>query len=209
LAKGPTPPKSLASSRLKRYVGGLAALSALSPDQAAQAIAAPPPAPVPRQDESASPTAATTRRTTERALAEVVERIRREDWARAQRLLEDALRREHDEELAHYLDEVRAVRRIQRQLSRWPRDAMLRLELGRLYFGLELGEQAADEFRRVVALEPTLPDGHFYLALEHLFRGEEALSRESLARAAELRPGVPSFESLRDTLYQSGEEQSA
>ena len=86
---------------------------------------------------------------------------------------------------------------------RRPRDATLHLELGRLYFGLELGDQAAAEFRKAIELEPTLAEAHFHLALEHLFRGEEEASRERLARAAELRPEVPSYETLLHILVES------
>jgi tetratricopeptide (TPR) repeat protein len=197
--------KSLAANRLKRYVGGLAALTALP------AVALEAPASLrhelresPRlESESLSGTAGLT---SSRSLAAVVDLIQREDWARAQRLLEEVIRQEPDDELSVYLGEVRAVRRTLRQLRRRPRDATLHLELGRLYFGLELGEQAEAEFKRVVTLESTLPEGHFCLALEYLFRDDEFSSRQSHARAVELRPDLPTFESLRRALYESTEQ---
>ncbi len=195
--------RTLTASRLRRYVGGLAALSIVRPE-----AAEPPPQARPALRLLPKP-----ERTAERpqpdpeaaaeALAQVEELIGHENWARAQRLLEDVTRRDRDRELLSYLDEVRAVRRTQRQLKRRPRDASLHVELGRLYFGLELGDQAAAEFSRAIELEPTLAEAHFYLALEHLFRDEEQASRESLARVARLRPEVPSYEALLDLLWKA------
>lgn len=213
--------RTVTSSRLRRYVGGLAALSVVRPDPAEQPAQARPilrllprsePRSEPTSEPRTQPTSEPTRENelpapeaTAQALAQAEGLVGREDWARAQRLLEDVTRRDRDRELASYLEEVRAVRRTQRQLVRRPRDAALRVELGRLYFGLELGDQAATEFRRAIELEPTLAEAHFYLALEHLFRDDEEASRKSLARAAELRPDVPSYETLLRLLWESAE----
>lgn len=197
--------RTLTASRLRRYVGGLAALSIVRPE-----TAEPPPQARPALRLLPKP-----ERTAERpqpdpeavaeTLAHVEELVARESWARAQRLLEDVTHRYRDRELLSYLDEVRAVRRAQRQIRRRPRDAALHVELGRLYFGLDLGAQAAAEFSRAIELDPMLAEAHFYLALEHLFRDEEQASRESLARVAELRPEVPSYETLLDLLWKSTE----
>jgi tetratricopeptide (TPR) repeat protein len=198
--------RTLTTSRLRRYVGGLAALSVAHPEAVEpQAPARPPLRLVPRSE----PTKQTEQRDPEaiaRALAEAEWLIGREDWARAQRLLEGVTRRDRDRELLSYLEEVRAVRRALRQLTRRPRDASLRVELGRLYFGLELGEQAAREFRRAIELEPTLAEAHFHLALEHLFQDDEEASRAALARAAALRPDVPSYDTLLNLLWESAED---
>ncbi len=192
--------RTLTTSRLRRFVGGLAALSVVGPAPAQ-------PRPALRllpggKPKSEPPSPEATQQALERAEA----LVSREDWARAQRLLEDVTRRDRDPELLSYLEEVRAVRRVQRQLVRRPRDAALHVELGRLYFGLELGDQAAVEFSRAIELEPTLAEAHFYLALEHLFRDDEQASRESLARTAELRPDVPSYETLLRLLWESADE---
>ena len=197
--------KTLTASRLRRYVGGLAALSVVRPEpvarpaetRIAERFRSGPGAP--GRVEVPEPEA------TSQTLAQAAELVGREDWARAQRLLEEATRRDPDRELASYLDEIRALRRTRRRLVRRPRDAALHVELGRLYFGLELGSQAAEELRRALELEPTMAEAHFYLALEHLFRGEEEASRGFLARAAELRPDVPSYETLVQLLWQSSE----
>jgi len=170
--------RTLTTSRLRRYVGGLAALSAARPEPVDRPARARPAL---RRMSRSEPSARSEPEGSEaktQALARVERLIGRLDWARAQRLLEDVTRRDHDRELRSYLEEVRAVRRAQRQLMRRPRDAALHIELGRLYFGLELGDQAAAEFSRAIELEPTLVDGHFYLALEYMFRGEEKASRE-------------------------------
>ena len=197
--------KTPTTSRLRRFVGGLAALSIAPPEPVERPIETRPTLQLlprrdsPDQGELPEPEA------TSQTLAQATELVGREDWARAPRLLEDATRRDPDRELASYLDEVRALRRTRRRLVRRPRDAALHVELGRLYFGLELGSQAAEELRRALLLEPTLAEAHFYLALEHLFRGEEEDSRRCLARASELRPDVPSYETLHELLWQSAE----
>ncbi len=199
--------RTLTTSRLRRYVGGLAALSIVRPEVADASAPHPRPAlrllqsnEPHRQRQSPDPDA------TARALAQTEALIGRADWARAQRLLEDVTRQNRDRELLSYLEEVRSVRRTQRQLMRRPRDAALHVELGRLLFGLELGDQAAAEFSRAIELEPTLAEAHFYLALEYVFRDEEHAARESLSRAAELRPEVPSYETLLRLLWESADE---
>ncbi len=195
--------RNLTASRLRRYVGGLAALSIVRPDSAEPTPHARPalrllPSGEPhRQRRSPDP------EETAQALAQAEALIGREDWARAQRLLEELTRQNRDRELIAYLEEIRAVRRTRRQLMRRPRDAALHVEHGRLCFGLELGDLAAAEFSRAIELEPTLAEAHFYLALEHMFRDDEKASRESLARAAELRPEVPSYETLLDLLWKT------
>jgi tetratricopeptide (TPR) repeat protein len=195
--------KTLTASRLRRYVGGLAALSVAPPGAVERPAAEASTLRLPSTPEAPALPEPREPGTTAQTLAQAAELIGREDWARAQRLLEDATRRNPDKEIASYLEEVRAVRRTRRRLARWPRDAALRTDLGRLYFGLELGDQAAMELRRAIELEPTSAEAHFYLALEHLFREEEAISREHLARAAALRPDVPSYETLFNLLWQS------
>jgi tetratricopeptide (TPR) repeat protein len=129
--------------------------------------------------------------------------VRRHDWGRAQRGLDELVRLEPKGEGAAYLSEVRAIRRCQRQLARRPRDPHLHLELGRLYFGLELGDDALHEFEQAVKVEPELAEGHFYLAVEYLFRDDDAAAREACGRARELNPELPSFEDLESQLGQS------
>jgi len=131
--------------------------------------------------------------------------IRHREWGRAQRALEEIVRRDAKCEAGAYLAEVRAVRRCLRQLSRWPRDPQLHLELGRLYFGLELGDEALHEFKQVVQIEPGLAEGHFYLAVEYLFRGDEEAARGACERARQLNPDLPSYDVLEGRLSDSQE----
>lgn len=202
------------ASRLRRYVGGIASLSLVRPESAKPptqlhpALRLVPKTGVRPESGSEHVTrqGPLTPEASAEALAQAEALVSREDWARAQRLLDDATRRGGDRELLSYLEEVRAVRRAQRQILRRPRDGALHTELGRLYFGLELGDQAAEEFRRAIALEPKLAEAHFYLALEYLFEDEEEASRVQLKRAAELRSDVPSYETLLSLLWESAED---
>ena len=134
--------------------------------------------------------------------------IQQYQWSRAQRALEEAIRHDQSGEAKAYLADVRAVRRHLRQLDRWPRDPLLHLQLGRLYFGLELGDRALEEFRRVVQLDPEMAEGHFHLALEHLFRGEEEQARHAAKIANDLNPELPSYEALESAMAASSEELS-
>jgi len=131
--------------------------------------------------------------------------VRRREWGRAQRALEELVRRDAECEAGAYLAEVRAVRRCLRQLNRRPRDPQLHLELGRLYFGLELGDEALHEFKQVVQIEPSLAEGHFYLAVEYLFRGDEEAARGACERARQLNPDLPSYDVLEGQLIDSQE----
>lgn len=132
--------------------------------------------------------------------------IRRQEWGRAQRVLEDMVRTSPGCEASAYLSEVRAVRRCLRRLRRWPRDAQTHLELGRLYFGLELGDEALREFRQVVELDPNIAEGHFLLALEYLFRGDDAAARQCCQQALRLKADLPSYEDLRRALSAEGRD---
>lgn len=122
--------------------------------------------------------------------------ISRRQWGRAQRALEELARQDQRCEASAYLAEIRAVRRCLRQLNRRPRDALLHLELGRLYFGLELADEALHEFEQAVQIEPTLAEGHFYLAVEYLFRDEVEAARGALERARELNPSLPDYRTI-------------
>jgi tetratricopeptide (TPR) repeat protein len=96
-----------------------------------------------------------------------------------------------------YLEEVRAVRRYLRQLDKYPRDARLHLELGMLYFKLELGNEALQEWSRAVELEPELAQAHYCLGVEYYFRGQMEESRQSCEKTNHLDPSLPTFEDLR------------
>ena len=125
-------------------------------------------------------------------------------WAEAQRTLETLLRSGRNPQAEQYLAEIRAIRRCLRQLRKWSRDASLHLELGWLYFGLELGGDAAQAFGQAVALEPKLASAHYGLALEYLFEGKVAAARRASARACALNNELPSFGELERTLERSG-----
>ncbi|MHB1007508.1 MAG: hypothetical protein ACYC3S_17980 [Chloroflexota bacterium] len=70
--------------------------------------------------------------------------------------------------------EVRAVRRLLRQIEKRPRDDTLYLELGRLYLRLELGNEALEAFTRVTEMQPDLALAYHFRALEYLYRGKKA-----------------------------------
>lgn len=125
--------------------------------------------------------------------------IRDREWAMAQRVLEGSVRHGLSSEGRQYLSEVQAVRRCMRQLNKWPRDAMLHLQLGWLYFRLELGDEALAAFSDAAKLDPDLAEAYYGLALEHLFRDEVAAARRAEARAHDLDPLLPSFAELQHT----------
>lgn len=115
-------------------------------------------------------------------------------WGRAQRTLEEALRaRPGDTDLDSCLSDIRGARRCLRQIARFPRDASLYLEVGRLYLNLELGDDALWAFSEALRLEPNLADAHFFMALEYLYRGEKAAARRSHARAKNLNHSLPDW----------------
>ncbi|MHB1005611.1 MAG: tetratricopeptide repeat protein [Chloroflexota bacterium] len=129
-------------------------------------------------------------------LDEALGQIKYRQWARAQWALERLAGEKRVSEAAQYLAEVRAVRRCLRQLEKWPRDASLYLELGRLYFGLELGDGALEAFSRAADLQPDLALAHHLLALEYLYRGNRAAARRECEWAHAIDPELPSFADL-------------
>ena len=129
-------------------------------------------------------------------LSEALAHIRERRWGPAQRVLEEAVRRGQSGDAGKYLAEVRAIRRCLRQLERRPRDAILHVELGRLYFGLELGDDALASFSRAVELQPDLAVAHHLLALEYLYRGNRAVARRECEWAHAIEPELPSFADL-------------
>lgn len=138
-------------------------------------------------------------------LEEALGHIREHQWGRAQRALERAVRADgHNREAGQYLSEVRAVRRCLRQLEKWPRDASLHLDLGRLYFGLELGDEALVSLLRAVELNPDLPHAHHLLAMEYLYRGEGESARHHSRRAHQLKLSLPDFEALQREFAAAG-----
>lgn len=127
---------------------------------------------------------------------EALGHIQKREWGRAQRALEQYVRGDSLREATQYLAEVRAVRRCLRQIEKWPRDASRHLELGRLCFGLELGDVALEALSRAVALKPDLAVAYHLLALEYLYRGNKAAARKECERAHALDVSLPSFSEL-------------
>jgi tetratricopeptide (TPR) repeat protein len=158
-----------------------------------QGAVGPPP-----EYDRAAPAADSGGRAADALVAEAMQHVQRRRWGRAQRVLEAAVREGAGEEALQLLDDVRTVRRCLRQLDRWPRDPQLHLELGRRYFSLELGDEALDALSQAVALQSDLAEGHVYLALEHLFRGEHELACRCWERAKELNPSLPAFDVVRE-----------
>ena len=117
-------------------------------------------------------------------------------WNWAQRALEQAVRISPQGPAADDLASVRAVRRQLRLLQKWPRDAGAHVELGRCYLELDMGEAAAAEFRRVIALAPAEPAAYFYLALEYAYRGALGEAEQAYAQAQARVAGLPPFAAL-------------
>ena len=96
---------------------------------------------------------------------------RAQQWNRAQRALELAVRADPDGPAGADLASVRAVRRQLRLLAKWPRDAQALVALGQAYMELELGAAAEQAYRRAIAAAPAEPAGYVGLALEYAYRG--------------------------------------
>jgi tetratricopeptide (TPR) repeat protein len=137
-------------------------------------------------------------------LIQALEHIKERRWAEAQRALEVLLNSRRNAEAERYLAEVRSIRRCLRQLRRWTRDALLHSQLGWLYFGLELGGEAAAAFERAVELDPGLAEAHHGLALEYLFQNKVAAARRASAQAHALNPELPSFAEVQRALERAG-----
>ncbi|MHB1005015.1 MAG: tetratricopeptide repeat protein [Chloroflexota bacterium] len=129
-------------------------------------------------------------------LEEAMGHIRQRRWGSAQRSLERLGGERPGSEPTELIAEVRAIRRCLRQLEKRPREAILHVELGRLYFGLELGDDALASFSRAAELEPDLAIAHHLLALEYLYRGNRAAARRECEWAHALEPDLPSFTDL-------------
>jgi tetratricopeptide (TPR) repeat protein len=130
-------------------------------------------------------------------LVEALAHIQVCQWGRAQRSLYQAERDDPSGEAHQYLDEVRAIRRCLRHLEQYPRDVQFHLQLGVLFFQLELGDEALRAWGRAVELDPDLAEGHFYLALEYYFRGDLDKARQHCEQASLLNPALPTFEELQ------------
>ncbi len=128
---------------------------------------------------------------------EALRQIGQKKWGRAQQALERAVGSGDCEAVRGYLADVRAVRRCLRQIGKWPRDPGLHLELGRLYFSLELGDDAQREWQCAVELDPGFAEGYYYLALEYLYREDEEKARQTCQRAHDLNPSLPTFDELQ------------
>jgi len=86
------------------------------------------------------------------------------------------------------LEDVRELQRAERLARRYPRDAELRLALGRLYLALDQGDAALAELEEATRLRPDLAPAHTLLGFEYAFRGRIARAREHWGRAHDLDP---------------------
>ncbi|MHB1415623.1 MAG: tetratricopeptide repeat protein [Chloroflexota bacterium] len=139
-------------------------------------------------------------------LEEAMGYVSARQWGRAQQLLERGIREGRSGDFGVYLSEVRAIRRCERQLRKWPRDETLYLELGRRYFALDLGEEALSEFSRAIELNPGLAEAHHALALEYLFENNEEAACHAATKANELDPSLPTFAALQEALAEAEAE---
>jgi len=119
--------------------------------------------------------------------------VRAHRWNWAQRELERAVRANTDGPARDDLVSVRAVRRHLRILAKWPRDAVVHLELGRCYMELDLGEDAEWAFQWAITLAPRDPAGYYYLALEYCYRGADAEAERVYAEVRSLVETAPPF----------------
>jgi len=140
---------------------------------------------------------------------EALRHVGEQRWGRAQQALEQMVREGRKDNALPYLADVRAVRRCLRQLARRPRDPALHLELGRLYFVLELGDAALAALSYAVTLDPNLAEGHSFLAMEYLFRGDEESAQLACTRARQLNPSLPTFERLQLLLADNDRQRRA
>src|SRR5918997_5544650 len=82
-----------------------------------------------------------------------------QQWNRAQRALELAVRADPAGPASADLASVRAVRRQLRLLQKWPRDAQALVALGQANMELELGAAAEQAYRQAIAVAPAEPAG--------------------------------------------------
>jgi len=81
-----------------------------------------------------------------------------------------------------------AIEAYERAVRSAPYDPDLISQLGLLYSARGLGQQAADCFRRAIALRPSHAEDHFHLGSELIKAGEIVPAIHSLGAAVQLRP---------------------
>ncbi|MEA2108196.1 MAG: tetratricopeptide repeat protein [Pseudomonadota bacterium] len=70
--------------------------------------------------------------------------------------------------------------------------------------------RATSLFQGILEKEPTIPNGHYFLALSFLARGMDNLGRKNLRKTLELSPGFSEAElTLADSYYQAGDFEPA
>ena len=114
-----------------------------------------------------------------------------QQWNRAQRALELAVRADPAGPAGADPASVRAVRRQLRLLAKWPRDAQALVALGQAYMELELGAAAEQAYRQAIAVAPAEPAAYVGLALEYAYRGAWAEAERAYAQAQALGAGLP------------------
>jgi tetratricopeptide (TPR) repeat protein len=95
----------------------------------------------------------------------------------------------HDEEVEANLNEIRAIRRLEKKLELRPNDAPTLLALGKVYFAQERGDDALDCFRRATKASPRYAEAHAMVGLEMHFRGELQEAEAAYRQALQLQPG--------------------
>ena len=144
-----------------------------------------------------------------------VARGRLGDWRWAQDALDRANRLQPARETEGLLVEVRAIRRLVRQLRDRPHDAALNLRVGTLLMAWEHGDLALAHLTRAVDLAPRWPLPRVHLGLEYHFR-EEWNAAEACYRAAqelgadegELQRLIESCRAHEPPVEQSGVEEA-
>lgn len=150
--------------------------------------------PVPRYDGPPSPISSGPSR------AGALESIRRRQYGRAQRELEQVLRLDPGSGAEDDLRTLRGVRRYQRLIDSQPSNALAHLELGRCYLELDLAPEAMAELQEAARLAPDLAEPHVIMAVEHLYSSRTAEAQEEYEHALSIDPSLPPFSELEDSL---------
>ena len=102
--------------------------------------------------------------------------------------LTEAARLDPSLDIRRDLEELRAIRKYRRILTRRPHDAEAHLQLGLLYFARDMGDEALAEFQEAARLKPELAEAHIYMGLEYHYRGELSRAEAEYEEAIRLDP---------------------
>jgi tetratricopeptide (TPR) repeat protein len=96
-----------------------------------------------------------------------------------------------DDEVEANLNELRAIRRLEKKLEVRPNDGPTLITLGKAYFAQERGDAALDCFRRAARAMPGSAEAQAMIGLELHFRGDAAGAEAAYREALRLQPSHP------------------